>query len=87
MCKYCHRDNCPENCPSFGANPPRRSGSPRRYCKICMGLIPSGDISYSSGEKYICYSCCEQMDIYDLMRVCGAEDRRELISSLGFHAD
>lgn len=87
MCKFCRQVNCPQNCPSYGLLPSDYSAKPRRFCKICLGLIPSSDVAYKSGKKYICYNCTEQMDINDLMRICETQTRRELISALGFYAD
>ncbi len=87
MCKFCRQDNCPQNCPSYGLLPPTASNRPRRFCRICLGLIPSGDVAYRSGKRFVCYSCAEEMDICDLMRICEIKNRRELISILGFQVD
>lgn len=87
MCKFCGQVHCPQNCPSYGLLPPEYHSRPRRFCKICLGLIPSGEAAYRSGKKFICYGCAEQIDISDLMRICEVKNRRELISILGFQAD
>ena len=87
MCKFCRQVNCPQNCPSYGLLPPTPSNRPRRFCRICLGRIPDGDAAYRSGKRFVCYSCAEEMDIYDLMRICEIENKRDLISRLGFHAD
>ncbi len=87
MCKFCKQVHCPENCPSYGLLPPDYSNRPRRFCRICLGLIPSGDVAYRFGKKFVCFNCTEEMDVPDLMRICEIENRRELISILGFSAD
>ena len=87
MCKFCRQVNCPENCPSYGLLPPNPQTRPRRFCRICLGLIPHGDAAYRREKMLVCYNCAEEMDIYGLMRICEIENRRELISLLGFEPD
>ena len=87
MCKFCKQVHCPPNCPSYGLLPPDYSNRAHRFCRICLGIIPSGEISYRYGKKVVCFSCAEEIEVSDLMRICEIENRRELISLLGFERD
>lgn len=87
MCKFCKQVHCPPSCPNHGLLPPDYSNRPHRFCRICLGIIPPGDVAYRYGKKVICFSCAEEIEISDLMRICEIENRRELISILGFEPD
>ncbi len=72
MCDICQKIFCPSACPDhLPENGPR--------CSDCGSLVFSGDgLSMPNGKLY-CNDCISEMDITEVLQICGMVKTRELL--------
>jgi hypothetical protein len=80
LCEECgytllHRLGCPQ-----------ASQRMNRYCRICDGSVENEDAfvaeQIGSHVSYVCLSCLEEMDLYDIKELLGIQETLDLVARL-----
>lgn len=85
MCEECgysllHRLGCPQI-----------TDTDTRRCRICDGAVYPEDLAVTlrQGKRlaHVCYTCAEEMDLYDIKELFGLTETVELIARLAASTD
>ena len=75
MCDICQKIFCPSACPDA----PRVTTD---RCADCGAPVSVGDSLSAPNGKLYCYDCISEMDITEVLQICGMSKTRELLLAL-----